>query len=125
MKRPVPTNGESKSGGGFLVELYRTTPKRLNFEPGRAYAERGDVSDRVAFVYEFEARAGQWLSASVGSKDRGAAVFDLLLLDSSGPRALLEGAGARRLPLPSKGRYLIRVYAKGGAAGYELKAGLR
>ncbi|MET0648093.1 MAG: PPC domain-containing protein [Pyrinomonadaceae bacterium] len=125
MKRPVPTNGESKSGGTFLVELFRTTPKRVDFEPGKAYTEGGDVSELVAFVYEFEARAGQTLSVSVGSKDKGAAVFDLLLLDSSGARALVEGAGSKHQRLPSKGKYLIRVYSKGGAAVYGLKAELK
>ncbi|HEX7314126.1 MAG TPA: hypothetical protein VF297_09390 [Pyrinomonadaceae bacterium] len=125
MARPVPTNGESKSGEGFLVELFRTTPKRLAFEPGKVYAESGEVSDRVAFVYEFDALAGQRLSVRLKAKGKTEAVFDLLAQEAGGPRALLTSASDEQYLLPSAGKYLIRVYAKGGRADYELSAELR
>ncbi|HEX8149584.1 MAG TPA: PPC domain-containing protein [Pyrinomonadaceae bacterium] len=125
MGRPIPKNGELKSGEGFLFELFRTTPKRLSFEPGRARAEGEEVSDRVAFVYQFDATAGQALAVKVETKGKGAAVFDLSLRDPAAPLKLVSGARSKRLLLPSKGNYLLRVYSKGGSAEYELKAELR
>jgi hypothetical protein len=126
MGRPVPTNGEAKPGEGFLVELFKTTPKRLEFEPGKPYTEGGgEVSDRVAFVYQFDGQAGQALSVNVGSKGKSGAVFDLLLSEAAGPRKLLRGERSKRYLLPSQGDYLIRVYMKGGNAMYDLKAELK
>lgn len=124
MRRPVPTNGELKTGGLYLVEVYRTTPQRLTFESGKAHIGEMYLSDRAAFVYEFEALAGQELSVVLKPKGEGVAVFDLLHATGDG-RPLVRGAKQKRYLLPSEGKYLLRVRSKEGVAGYELNAELR
>lgn len=125
MARPVPTNGETKSGGAYVVEVFEMKPKPLAFEAGKVRADDWEVTERVSFVYGFAARAGQRLSVEVVSEGKAAAVFDLLVREPGGARTLFKGVRAKSHLLPSEGDYLIRVYTKGGAAGYELKAELR
>lgn len=122
MARPVPTYGEARPDGSLPVELFRTKPRRLDLDPGKLLADTGDVTDRVAFVYEFAGRAGQSLRVRVKSRDE--AVFDLLLRQPGGPLALVKGRRVTRRPLPSDGEYLIRVYSRHGAADYELNVEL-
>ncbi|MBV9924378.1 MAG: hypothetical protein JOZ96_04995 [Acidobacteria bacterium] len=126
LSRPVPANGEAKPGERAPVELFKTTPKPLSFEPGKPYAENGEVFERVAFVYKFEALAGQRLSVEVKPQYKAVAFFDLLAQEAGGTRALLKRATKDDYLLPAAGSYLIRVYAKGeGRAGYSLSAELR
>jgi hypothetical protein len=127
MGRPVPPNGDAKPGERAPVELFRMTPKPLAFEPGKPYEENGEVFERVAFVYQFDALAGQRLSVKLEPEDKGGDVaFDLLAREAGETRALLTRATKEDYLLPAAGSYLIRVYAKGeGRAGYRLSAELR
>jgi len=120
MRRPVPPNGEAKSGGRYLVEIFKTVPKRIAFEPGQPYDEGGSVSGGVAYVYEFQARARQRLSVQLKSDD---AVFDLRAAGADD--TLVNGAKSKDFVLPSADEYLIRVYSRKGEASYELKAELK
>jgi hypothetical protein len=126
MRRPVPEQGNASPGGGYTVEMFRTTPRRVEFGPGGLFRdERPKVSALVAHTYEFDARAGQTLSADLAPKAGRGAVFDLLLRDHAGARRLAEGARSGRYVLPSEGKYLLRVYSKREPSGYELRASLR
>jgi hypothetical protein len=122
--RPVPTNGEPKPGEEPLVELFRVAPRPLPIGPGKSYSEDGPtLSERVAYVYEFDASAGQRLGLRLKSKKKGAGVvFDLFAREAGGTRALLTGASDENYLLPAAGKYLIRVYAKGGSAAYAMSA---
>jgi hypothetical protein len=122
MSRPVPPNGEAKSGGRYLVEIFKTVPKRIAFETGKPYDEGGRVSGVVAYVYEFQVRARQRLSVRLKSDD---AVFDLRAAGAGDAPPLVNGAKSRDFVLPSAGEYMIRVYSRKGEAGYELKAELK
>jgi hypothetical protein len=131
MKRPVPQNGNAKSGDIYLVEMFKTTPKLMAFEADKTYDHRGDLPGRAAFVYEFAALAGQRLSVDVrphgwGGEQvgRSNAVFDLYLEDARGRAALVEGAARKNYTLPAEGKYLIRVYSKAGQTDYFLQVRL-
>ncbi len=125
MQRPVPENGNQKRGGRYLVETFKTVPKQVAFERGKVYADsEHGVSSSVAFVYEFGARAGQWLNVNIRPKDDGA-VFDLYLEGEGEPSALISGARSKKYYLPVAGKYLIRIYSQADSADYELKAELK
>ncbi len=131
LKRPVPQNGNVKSGDINLVEMFKTTPRLMAFGPDKSYEHREDLPGRAAFVYEFAALAGQRLSVDVRPHGRGGeqvgtsdAVFDLYLEDARGRTALVEGAARKNYTLPTEGKYLIRVYSKAGQSDYFLQARL-
>ena len=131
MKRSVPQNGNAKSGDINLVEMFKTTPKLMAFEPDKTYEHIGDLPGRAAFFYEFAALAGQRLSVDVrphgwGGEQvgRSDAVFDLYLEDARGRTALVEGAARKNYTLPTEGKYLIRVYSKAGQSDYFLQVSL-
>jgi hypothetical protein len=132
MKRPVPQNGNAEDGGVHLVELYDTTPEQIALEPGKSFAFSGDLYGRAAYVYEFDARAGQRLNISVGPKERRAGrrgasvVFDLSFVERrSGARNAQDlGSTGTNYKVPVSGKYQVRVYSKAGGSDYVLKVGL-
>jgi len=125
--RPVPQNGSADSGGGYPVELYRTTPERIPLEPGKSYAHEGSVFPRVAYVYEFDGRAGQKVSIAVAPNEgKGSFVFDLYEVERRGRRRALDLGSARAdYTLPLTGKYLIHVYSKSGGSDYVLTASMK
>lgn len=125
--RPVPQNGNTDSGGGYPVELYKTTPERIPLEPGKSYAYDGGVFARVGYVYEFDGLAGQKVSVAVASKEgKSSVVFDLYEIELRGRRRALDLGSARAdYTLPLKGKYLISVYSKSGGSDYVLTASMK
>lgn len=125
--RPAPPFGNTKSGDGYTFELYVTRPQQIAFEPDKVFRESGDVTERAAFLYEFDALAGQTLSVDVRpASGKGNAVFDLYFVERRGRRnAFGLGSGAADSKLPASGKYQIRVYSKAGPSRYELKASLK
>lgn len=129
MKRPVPRNGNAEGGGVYLVELYDTTPERLDLEPGKSQVFSGHTAGRTAYVYEFAARAGQRLSVAVEPKERrggrrgAAVVFDLSFVERwNGARnAQVLGSTSTDYKVPVSGKYQVRVYSKAGEAVYVLR----
>lgn len=126
MGRPVPETGNTTAGGEYLVEIYKTTPKQIAFQPGMIYtdAER-DVTERVAYVYEFGARAGQRLSLTLKPEGEGVLLLDIYGEGAGGRSALVVGGKSKEYVLPSGGKYLLRVYSKKDKTDYELTAELK
>ena len=125
--RPVPQNGNTESGGGYPVELYKTTPERIPLEPGKSYAYAGSVPARVAYVYEFDGLAGQRVSVAVAPKEgKGSVVFDIYEVERRGRRRAFDLGSARAdYTLPLRGKYLIHVYSKSGGSDYTLTASMK
>ena len=124
---PVPQFGNTKSGDGHTFEVYVTRPQQIAFEPDKVFRESGDVTERAAFLYELDARAGQTVSIDVRpASGKGNAVFDLYFVEHRGRRnAFVLESGVADIELPASGKYQIRVYSKAGPSRYELKASLK
>jgi hypothetical protein len=124
MRRPVPQNGNAESDGRYLVEVFKTVPKQMDFETDKSYSDRETgLSGGAAFVYEFSAPAGKRLSVDIQSRG-GDAAFDLMPEGAGNAPALVSGKKNKSYALPIAGKYLIRVYVKSGEADYEMKATL-
>jgi hypothetical protein len=128
MRRPVPENGNAKSSARYLVETFKTKPKQIAFKSGDDFADGRTLhTQRVAYVYELDAHAGQHLEIRVVPSDKNianVAVFDLVREDTAGP-PLASGARRGDYLLPSDGKYLIRVYTTNEDAGYEVRVELK
>jgi hypothetical protein len=126
MDRPVPETGNTISEGQYVVELYKTTPKQIAFQPGRIYTDAGHgVTEHVAYVYEFSARAGQKLSVRLKPEGEGVPLLDIHGEGAGTSASVVTGGKGGAYVLPSEGKYLLRVYSKKDKTDYELTAELK
>ena len=120
MARPAPENGNEKDIYNDPSVRYKLKPQPIKFPPDQKTLTLSEaLPPRVAYVYEFNGKAGQQMFIKM-SVDDGQASFSVYKGNLDGASQLILGVKEWSVVLPQDGKYLIKVGPGENSFSYKL-----